>query len=120
MSPIFVVPQANFCLILLFLLLNHQSILIYNYTLFSPTKVLKILYPENWQTMQLRKHFTNSYFFGLTKHVQNTKKEKGREKKEGKGGRKKKKKRKEKKGDNVQVNSTILYLYFLLKDLVGR
>jgi len=25
-----------------------------------------------------------------------------------------------KKGDSVQVNSTILYLYFLLKDLVGR
>ena len=65
--------------------LSSKSILIYNYTLFSPTKVLKILYPENWQTMQLRKHFTNSYFFGLTKHVQHTKKEKGREKKEGKG-----------------------------------
>ena len=65
--------------------LSSKSILIYNYTLFSPTKVLKILYPENWQTMQLRKHFSNSYFFGLTKHVQHTKKEKAREKKDGKG-----------------------------------
>ena len=65
--------------------LSSKSILIYNYTLFSPTKVLKILYPENWQTMQLRKHFSNSYFFGLTKHVQHSKKSKDREKKEGKG-----------------------------------
>ncbi len=48
--------------------LSSAQILIYNYTLFSPTKVLKILYPENWETMQLRKHFTNSYFFGLVLH----------------------------------------------------
>jgi len=48
--------------------MSSKTILIYNYTLFSPAKVLKILYPENWQTMQLRKHFTNSYFFGLTMH----------------------------------------------------
>jgi len=49
--------------------LSSNSILIYNYTLYSTSKVLKILYPENWQTMQLRKHFTNSYFFGITKHT---------------------------------------------------
>ena len=48
--------------------LSSTQILIYNYTLFSPNKVLKILYPENWETMQLRKHFTNSYFFGLVLH----------------------------------------------------
>ena len=64
--------------------LSSQSILIYNYTLFSPSKVLKILYPENWQTMQLRKHFTNSYFFGLTKHVQNTQQSKAKKKEEAK------------------------------------
>jgi len=64
--------------------LSSQSILIYNYTLFSPSKVLKILYPENWQTMQLRKHFTNSYFFGLTKHVQNTKQSKAKKEEEAK------------------------------------
>ena len=52
--------------------LTSNKILIYNYTLFSPNKVLKILYPENWQTMQLKKHFTNSYFFGLTYHTHKT------------------------------------------------
>jgi len=60
--------------------LSSNSLLIYNYTLFSPSKILKILYPENWQTMQLRKHFTNAYFFGLTTHVYNGKnKPKGKE-----------------------------------------
>jgi len=52
--------------------LSSNKILIYNYTLFSPAKVLKILYPQSWQTMQLRKHFTNAYFFGLTRHEQKT------------------------------------------------
>ena len=52
--------------------LSSTKILIYNYTLFSPTKVLKILYPENWETMQLQKHFTNSYFFGLVLHKEKT------------------------------------------------
>ena len=52
--------------------LSSNKILIYNYTLFSSEKVLKILYPENWQTMQLKKHFTNSYFFGLTYHTHKT------------------------------------------------
>ena len=66
--------------------LSSMSILIYNYTLFSPAKVLKILYPENWQTMQLRKHFTNSYFFGLTMHTQKRKKNKDRHKEKRKAG----------------------------------
>lgn len=48
--------------------LTSTKILIYNYTLFSPNKVLKILYPNKWQIMQLRSHFTNSYFFGLVLH----------------------------------------------------
>jgi hypothetical protein len=52
--------------------LTSNKILIYNYTLFSSEKVLKILYPEKWQTMQLKKHFTNSYFFGLTYHTHKT------------------------------------------------
>ena len=52
--------------------LSSNKILIYNYTLFSSEKVLKILYPEKWQTMQLKKHFTNSYFFGLTYHTHKT------------------------------------------------
>ena len=52
--------------------LTSNKILIYNYTLFSPNKVLKILYPENWQTMQLKQHFTNSYFFGMTFHTHKT------------------------------------------------
>ena len=45
--------------------LLSDKILIYNYTLFSPEKVLKLLYPENWQTVQLKKRFTNAYFFGI-------------------------------------------------------
>ena len=53
--------------------LASENILIYNYTLFSPAKVLKLLYPENWQTLQLKKHFTNSYFFGIVRHVQKKK-----------------------------------------------
>ena len=53
--------------------LASKNILIYNYTLFSPAKVLKLLYPENWETMQLKKHFTNSYFFGIVHHVQKKK-----------------------------------------------
>ena len=53
--------------------LASKNILIYNYTLFSPAKVLKLLYPENWQTLQLKKHFTNSYFFGIVRHVQKKK-----------------------------------------------
>ena len=52
--------------------LSSKKILIYNYTLFSPNKVLKILYPENWETMQLKKHFANSYFFGITYHTHKT------------------------------------------------
>jgi len=48
--------------------LTSPSLLIYNYTLFSPDKVLQLLYPENWQTLQLKKHFTNSYFFGILRH----------------------------------------------------
>ena len=59
--------------------LTSNKILIYNYTLFSPNKVLKILYPENWQTMQLKSHFTNSYFFGMVHHTHKTaKKHKGK------------------------------------------
>ena len=49
--------------------LSSNKILIYNYTLFSSSKVLKILYPKKWQTTQLKKHFTNSYFFGLIYHT---------------------------------------------------
>jgi hypothetical protein len=57
--------------------LISESILIYNYTLYSTGKVLKLLYPQNWQTMQLRKHFANSYFFGITRHTfKGTKKKK--------------------------------------------
>jgi len=52
--------------------LSSNKILIYNYTLFSSNKILKLLYPENWQTMQLKKHFTNSYFFGLIYHSHKT------------------------------------------------
>ena len=62
--------------------LISKNILIYNYTLFSPAKVLKLLYPENWQTLQLKKHFTNSYFFGMVHHVHKKElKDKGRSKK---------------------------------------
>ena len=48
--------------------LSSDKILIYNYTLYSPEKVLKILYPENWESLELRQHFTNSYFFGVVKN----------------------------------------------------
>uniref|UniRef100_A0A6C0C3H0 folate gamma-glutamyl hydrolase n=1 Tax=viral metagenome TaxID=1070528 RepID=A0A6C0C3H0_9ZZZZ len=53
--------------------LSSNDILIYNYTLFSPARVLKILYPQNWETVQLRKHFTNAYFFGVVTNVQKEK-----------------------------------------------
>ena len=56
------------------------ELLIYNYTLFSPDKVLKLLYPENWQTVQLKKHFTNSYFFGIVSHVKKKTKTKTKKK----------------------------------------
>ena len=61
--------------------LASKNILIYNYTLFSPAKVLKLLYPENWQTLQLKKHFTNSYFFGIVRHVHKKIKDKRKSKK---------------------------------------
>jgi hypothetical protein len=61
--------------------LTSNAILIYNYTLFSPNKMLKILYPENWQTMQLKKHFTNAYFFGITYHKKKKTKRKKSKKK---------------------------------------
>ena len=45
-----------------------QSILIYNYTLFSPQNVIKILFPDQWQVyiQQFNKEMPVSYFFGLT------------------------------------------------------
>ena len=61
--------------------MGSTELLIYNYTLFSPDKVLKLLYPENWQTVQLKKHFTNSYFFGIVHHVKKKTKTKSKSKK---------------------------------------
>jgi len=46
--------------------LTSNSILIYNYTLFSPDTMLKILFPGKWQTMKWNKKLTNAYFFGIT------------------------------------------------------
>ena len=45
-----------------------QSILIYNYTLFSPQNVIKILFPDQWEVYvkQFNKEMPVSYFFGLT------------------------------------------------------
>lgn len=48
--------------------LMTQSILIYNYTLFSPQNVIKILFPDQWEVYvkQFNKEMPISYFFGLT------------------------------------------------------
>lgn len=48
--------------------LLSKKILIYNYTLYSPDKVLKLLYPKNWESIQFKKHFSQLYLFGVVKH----------------------------------------------------
>jgi len=48
--------------------LLSKKILIYNYTLYSPEGVLKILYPKNWESVQFKKHFSQLYLFGEVKH----------------------------------------------------
>jgi len=48
--------------------LLSKKTLIYNYTLYSPDKVLKILYPENWESIQFKKHFSQLYLFGIIEH----------------------------------------------------
>ena len=45
--------------------LKSKKILIYNYTLYSPSRILQLLYPDNWESVQFKKHFTPMYFFGL-------------------------------------------------------
>ena len=48
--------------------LLSKKILIYNYNLYSPDKVLKLLYPKNWESIQFKKHFSQLYLFGTIKH----------------------------------------------------
>jgi hypothetical protein len=48
-------------------LLSKKTI-IYNYDVYSSDKVLKLLYPENWESMQFKKHFSQLYIFGTIKH----------------------------------------------------
>ena len=45
-----------------------KSILIYNYTLFSPRNIIKILFPDQWEVYikQFTEQMPISYFFGLT------------------------------------------------------
>lgn len=48
--------------------LKSKKILIYNYTLYSPNRILQLLYPDNWESVQFKKHFTPAYFFGLVEN----------------------------------------------------